>query len=497
MITRVKPYWPLEDSMKNWTLFFCLVAIVCTSAEASNPFRMAAQNSHQIVLLNNGLASLEERLQMIERAEHSIDVEYFIYNLDKSGRIFTQALIKKARAGVKVRMLLDYFMVKNEFSPFYAFEIEKYGIEVKYYNPTATLNFISGQYRNHRKTLIIDGKEALTGGRNIADEYFDLREDYNFLDRDLEVKGDIVGPIQETFNHVWGSALSKKVARQKKPDRADSIYGQDQGILDDLRYEDDLKKWNQKIEKAQNFLTVEYAGLFEVIRAKGKLELAREYRGTCESMSFNSEYPNNGSKNSEERIIKHDIAERISSAEESILFDSPYFIVSNEASDALKQALANKVDVTLLTNSLNSTDAVYVYGAFDNGIKNWISKGLHPYIYRGSIQENYATMNDQIAHARYGVHAKSFVFDNKDVVIGTYNFDPRSANLNTEMTVACDNNPELARIVSEDIKGRMKNSILLDSSEKVDKYKFYSVSFFKGLEYLALKIPSLIFESLL
>lgn len=486
--------------MKNWLHYFCLVlvvAIFCNNSEASNPFKMVEQNPHQIVLLNHGLASLEERLQMIERAQHSIDVEYFIYNLDKSGRIFTQALIKKAREGVKVRMLLDYFMIKKEFSPFYAFEIEKYGIEVKYYNPTSTLNIFSVQYRNHRKALIIDGKEAITGGRNIADEYFDLREDYNFLDRDLEVKGEVVQSIQETFNQVWNSNLSKKVDRERKPDRSDRTYDQDQGIMDDMRFEDDLKKWNQKVEKAQNFLTIEDKGFTESIRAKGKEKLALEYHGTCENVSFNSEYPIVGSKNRDQRIIKHDIADRISSAEESILFDSPYFIVDDEAKNALTTALDNKIDVKLLTNSLNSTDAVYVYGAFDSIIKEWISKGLHPYIYKGSIPENYATFTDQISHARYGVHSKSFVFDNRDVVIGTYNFDPRSANLNTEMTVSCDNNPELAKIVSDDIENRMKNSILLDSNAAVDKAKFYNVGFFKGLEYLALKIPSLIFESLL
>jgi putative cardiolipin synthase len=126
-----------------------------------------------------------------------------------------------------------------------------------------------------------------------------------------------------------------------------------------------------------------------------------------------------------------------------------------------------------------------------------LEKGLTAYIYKGSLEENYPTLTDEIAKARFGVHAKSFVFDKKDVVIGTFNFDPRSANLNTEMTISCENNPELARLVTEDIEGRINNSIHLDSSKAVDDNLFYNVGFLKKVEYFFLKVPSNIFDYLL
>ena len=99
-------------------------------------------------------------------------------------------------------------------------------------------------------------------------------------------------------------------------------------------------------------------------------------------------------------------------------------------------------------------------------------------------------MTDAIEKARYGVHAKSFVFDNKDVVIGTFNFDPRSANLNTEMTIACSDNLELAKSVTDDINGRIGTSINLDSDEAVNQSQFYKVGFFKKLEYFFVLLPS-------
>ena len=107
--------------MKKTMIALSIVATTMISAQIkaadSNPFIAKSTKPHNITLLNHGLGSLEERLQMIERAEKFIDVEYFIYRTDKSARIFTQVLIKKARQGVKVRMLLAYFMVKSDFSP--------------------------------------------------------------------------------------------------------------------------------------------------------------------------------------------------------------------------------------------------------------------------------------------------------------------------------------------------------------------------------------------
>lgn len=482
--------------MKNWFILLSVLAVSASAGEL-DPFKINVQTNHRIKILNHGLASLEERLQMIESAQKSVDVEYFIYNLDKSGKIFSQALIKKAREGVKVRMLLDYFMVKSQFSPFFAHEMEKNGVEVKYFNTTSTLNLFSGQYRNHRKVLLVDGKSAVTGGRNIGDEYFDLREDFNFLDRDIKIEGAIVESIQSTFDQVWNATPSKKVKRDDKPEEFDSVYNRGEGERDTARFEYDLKNWNKKIHKAVEFLTVPEESLVDAVRAKGKEQLSLEYEGTCENITFNSEYPIIGKKNRSERIIKHDLSNRIRNAKESVVFDSPYFIVDDESKEALDHALGNKVEVKLLTNSLNSTDAIYVYAAFDSIIKKWLDKGLQSYIFKGAVPENYSTMTKEISNARFGVHAKSFVFDKKDVIIGTFNFDPRSSNLNTEMTVACENNPELARVVLDDIEGRIKGSIHLDSKETVDQVEFYNTGFLKKLTYYILKVPSNIFDYLL
>ena len=259
----------------------------------------------------------------------------------------------------------------------------------------------------------------------------------------------------------------------------------------------DLKDWNEKVAKAQSFLNVENADLLNSVRTKGKAELLNEYNGECNSIDFKSEYPIIGKKNRESRVIKHDIATRFVDARESILFDSPYFIVEEESKVALELALNHKVEITLLTNSLNSTDAIYVSDVFNKIIPKWMDKGMNAFIYKGNLPTNYPTISEEVAGARFGIHAKSFVFDHKDVVIGTFNFDPRSANFNAEMTLSCNDNPFLANRVESDIKNRINGGINLDSSKTLADTKFNRVSFMKKMEYYLFKGPANLFKYLL
>ena len=480
-------------------LSFSLMSSGIKADDGINHYKIKSKSSHDILLLNHGLASLEERLQMIERSEKTIDVEYFIYRTDKSAKIFTQALVKKARQGVKVRILLDYFMVKNDLSPFFTHELEKEGIEVKYFNTTATLNLFSGQYRNHRKILAIDGKEAITGGRNIGDEYFDLHKDYNFLDREIQIKGDIVKSIDQTFDETFNAKLSKKVAREKMPEADDAKYNRGDSGNDTSSYNYDLSIWNKKVADAKSFVNEAMdSSLENNIRSKGLEELSSEYRGSCGELSFHSEYSTVGAKNRKEgRVLKHYVFEKIKNAEKSIMIDSPYFIVNDELAGALNSAFSKNVDVKLLTNSLNSTDAIYVYAAFDTIANEWLNKGLDSYIFKGVRPKSYEVIESQSGEARFGVHAKTFVFDKKDVIIGTYNVDPRSANYNSEMIISCENNSELASEVQKDIDLRLAGSIHLDSAKAIKDAEFYQISFGKKLTYYLTKIPAMIFDYLL
>jgi len=467
------------------------------NADTENPFSVTSNKDHDVIILNNGLAALEIRLEMIERAKKSIDVEYFIYHTDVSSKLFTQALVKKAREGVRIRMLLDNFLIVGDLNPFYIHKLEKEGIEVKYFNNAAPLNIQYGQYRNHRKLLLVDGVEAITGGRNIGDEYFDLSDDYNFLDRDIYLKGEVVKTIGITFDEFFAAYISKRHAREEAPDKFSysNIPVGGKGTMParpTFRYNIDLKEWQDKVKKAEEFISTPVADE-ALLRENGKQYLDLEKGGICKKVSFYSEYPVIGQNNRlNHRVLKHELLKKITTAEKSILLESPYFIINKELGDALNVALTkkNKVDVRLLTNSLNSTDASYVYAIFDSTIEEWINKGLEPYIFNANKPGSYSIIQSKAGSARFGVHAKTFVFDEKEIVIGTYNLDPRSADFNSEMVVSYEGNPELAKIVSGNIEMRIKESFHLDSDDDVHSLEFYHTNFMKRLFYYLEKFPA-------
>src|SRR4029079_499833 len=127
--------------------------------------------------------------------------------VDDASRLLTQALIKRAREGVQVRILVDFSAPVFKLKPAYARLLGEAGVKVRYYNTSAIYRIISIQHRSHRKLLIIDEATVMTGGRNVANDYFDLSDHYNFLDSDLEVSGPIVKTVLQSFDVYWKSRL--------------------------------------------------------------------------------------------------------------------------------------------------------------------------------------------------------------------------------------------------------------------------------------------------
>ena len=114
--------------------------------------------------------------KLIESAQKSIELEFFIYEIDTASRLITQALARKAQEGVRVRLLVDFALPVFKLAPRYIQTLEKAGVEVRYYNTAGFERFFAAQHRTHRKLLVVDRQHAIIGGRNIADEYFDLSD---------------------------------------------------------------------------------------------------------------------------------------------------------------------------------------------------------------------------------------------------------------------------------------------------------------------------------
>ncbi|PIK16064.1 phosphatidylserine/phosphatidylglycerophosphate/cardiolipin synthase family protein [Halobacteriovorax sp. JY17] len=474
---------------------------------SDSEFDVHSQNSQKILILNDGYSALEKRLELIEKATKTIDMETFIWRVDDSGQLLTHALIKKAREGVKIRLLIDTFVGAKDFNYFIAHEMRKEGIEVKYYNPTPLYRFIEAQWRNHKKSMTIDHRETIIGGRNIGDEYFDLSPEYNFVDRDVWIEGDLVDAVTLSFESIWTSQESEEVTRDKMPAKYDLKYrrnsrGSSRGLI---QFKNDLRAWKKKVSFAENFVSLknEKSDLREQIRNLSLIQAPEQYYGTCSSASFVSDRPLSHDTGKTKRILKKEIYKRINNSKTSLQIESPYFIVNKETEEILKDALSRGVKTTLLTNYLYSTDAIYVSAAFNSIANDWLSSGMDIYLYGGDTQTDYQTINTEVQNGRWGTHAKSAVFDEDSLMIGSFNFDPRSYNFSAELAFFCDGNKELADALSEDIKQRETDSILIQKKDlendpdSVDESLFYRVGFGKKALYYLLKGPSNLFDFIL
>ena len=378
---------------------------------------------HTITHFDQGAASFQRRLELIAAARKSIALEFFIYDVDDASRLLTQALITRAREGVQVRILVDFSAPVFKLKPAYARLLGEAGVKVRYYNTSAVYRLVSIQHRSHRKLLIVDEATVLTGGRNIANDYFDLSYHYNFLDSDLEVTGPIVKTVLESFDVYWNSPLATEPEVDSEPN-----------------------------DEAARFV-VPQAGdvaLLERLRA-----VADSYRQShpaheCDDLRFVTDFPNQGEKS---RNVFNAIVDELRRAKREAVVESPYFVIKSGGYDVLEDLHRRGVRVRVLTNSLASTDASYAVAALYPRLGALANTGLTLSAYGGAPLPLQST-NLRGGTPRWGVHSKRGVIDGETTLLGTYNMDPRSANLNSELMLVCRGQKELAAEVLASIAAR-------------------------------------------
>ncbi len=361
---------------------------------------------------------------MIEEARKSVELEFFIYEIDTASRLITQALARKAREGVKVRLLVDFAIPVFKLAPHYATELAAAGVEVRYYNTAGLARFFASNHRTHRKLLVVDRQKAIIGGRNIADDYFDLSTHYNFLDSDLLIHGPVVAAIADSFELYWTSDwVTSPAAVPPEAAATDRVrlLGQpspvDEGLLAELRQ-----------HKPQHQQT------------------------TCNDIHFVTDYPGSGV---ERRKVFQELTRLSAEARQQILVESPYLVLRDDGIAVLSGLAKRGVKLQFLTNSLYSTDAFYTVASLANGLDQLQLPRLEVWAYQGQALAGSTRLP---ASTRWGVHAKRAVFDDHTIVVGTYNIDPRSANLNSELMVVCRNNHELAAALQASILARVAQS---------------------------------------
>ncbi|WP_298501518.1 phospholipase D family protein [uncultured Maribacter sp.] len=392
-----------------------------------------------VYVLEDGGSAMVTRAWLCENAEKSIDIQYFIFSTDNIGLIACDYLVRAADRGVKVRLLIDDIMVDAGFNDILTLDSHE-NIDIKIYNPGVNLgknlfqkigkfatDFRSANQRMHNKTFIVDDQVVITGGRNIADEYFDYDHEYNFRDRDILLLGKETKKANASFATFWESNLSISASKLVKE--------LPKNIADTNRF----SKLHEYACNPENFWPQVRSKIKKLPQTFKDLKKSDNLVWT-DSISFVSDFPG---KNDGESglggggITTSKLIKLVKKAKSTVDIQTPYLITSELSKNLFKEAVKRGVKVRILTNSLASTDNVEAFSSYQTDRKELLQTGIRIFEFRPDAAERVKIMTGELQEELdykpiFGLHAKSMVIDGKTTVIGTFNLDPRSANLNTE-----------------------------------------------------------------
>ncbi|WP_234494833.1 phospholipase D family protein [Vibrio maritimus] len=426
----------------------------------TQPFETEMKNGTGVYVLEQGAEAMMSRAWLTERAEASIDVQYFIFSVDNVGLIATDYLVRAAERGIKVRVLVDDIMLNAKEDELLMLAAHE-NFDIKIYNPNANIgknivqkmttvitDFHGINQRMHNKVFLVDDQVAITGGRNIADEYFGFDHEYNFRDRDVFLAGKAVNAIDTSFEQYWNSELSVPVEDLFKsnpyngnPDfsRLHSYACNPEHFHPEIRAEiDKVPETFQALSNEGKFLFVD------------KVEYIADEPGKNDQQTFLG----GGS------ITRDKLTELAESAQSSILIQTPYLVTTKKDRVFLRSLVEKGISIKILTNSLASNDNLAAFSGYQRNRKQLLATGVEVYEFKPDAKVRQRVMTEHMYKKLpttpiFGLHAKTMTIDHSITVVGTYNLDPRSAHLNTE-SFAIIHSPEITKHVSAAMKVEME-----------------------------------------
>jgi cardiolipin synthase C len=381
------------------------------------------------------------RALLAQGAERSIDVQTYIWHADTSGSLLAQALWDAAERGVRVRVLLDDANTSGLDETIAALDAHA-NIEVRLFNPFANRTWRLADFatdfgrvnrRMHNKSFTVDNQATVVGGRNIGDEYLGAETTVAFTDLDVLAVGPVVPQVSSEFDRYWNSAPAWPAAALLAPPPASAV-------------EDTRRFWtaHRATPKAAAYLDAVRRQPLMASMLAGTLELdwvpARVISDAPEKVLL--------------PVDRHDVhlAPRLHEAfgqpERELVLVSPYFVPGPEATGSLVAMAARGVRVVVLTNSLAATDVGPVYAGYQRYRRELLRGGVHLYELKPAAippgsQDDEDERRGGIGGSRGGsssasLHAKTFAVDRARIFIGSFNLDPRSIALNTEMGVVLE-----------------------------------------------------------
>lgn len=418
---------------------------------------------HPIVTGANAFAS---RSILTDMATRSIDAQYYIWHNDQAGQLLLKDLWEAAERGVIVRLLLDDFNNDAEFDQHLLRFASHPNIAVRIINPLMhrkfqALNYVTGlpriNRRMHNKSMTFDKQITIIGGRNIGNEYLSNDQNSQFADLDVLLIGKVVADIDNSFASYWSSALSFDIETLVTLDK-----GKNPEFLSSL---DKLGHDGQ--DTSNNSLTVYKAALEDSTIDSDLINKRVPFRWT--DMQFLSDDVGKLTKTVPANTnLVHQLRTLLGSPTKQLTIISSYFVPTKDGVSTLVQLAEAGIDIKILTNSFDATDVTAVHSGYSQWRPALLRSGVKIYELKSTAAEE--KRENKLWKARSqsstSLHAKTFAVDDYQVFIGSYNVDPRSANINTEMGVII-NDDELARqlhgALSDDLLSQAYEVKLLDN----------------------------------
>ena len=416
--------------------------------QVAQPLLKAHPGESGFLPLRSGVDALLARMVLAEAAERTLDVQYYIWHEDLTGRFFADALLRAADRGVRVRVLLDDVGVRADDETLLSLDTHP-NIEIRLFNPVATRSFRNlgmltdfsrVNRRMHNKSFIADNQRAILGGRNIGDEYFEAQSEVAFGDLDVLTVGRAVSDVSDAFDLYWNAPASYPISallgRSGDPKSLDALRTKLTAFVD--------------AQRDSPYVTRAKSRLVEMI-ATGNDGF---YWGKADLLYDDPSKITREPEDTAGHLVPQ-FADVKSQIKDELLIVSPYFVPGDKGVDWLGGLVKRGVRVIVLTNSLAATDVGAVHAGYQRYRKVLLEAGVRLYELKpGAIEQEREKRGGGISGSRASLHAKTFVFDRRAVFIGSLNLDPRSIQLNTEIGLVCESAP-----LAEDLAGTIEKNL--------------------------------------
>jgi len=411
-----------------------------------------------LALIDNNLDAFTIRVLGARMAERSLDLMYYIWDDDLTGRLLLNEILEAADRGVRVRLLLDDINAQGR-DPAYVALDQHPNIKIRMFNPSrarssglrrgfeVVLRVLTVTRRMHNKAFIIDGRMAIVGGRNIADSYFGAGQNKNFRDLDLLLIGPALRQAEVIFDNFWNSEMALPIHVLTLP----------RSLKNPALWRERLRAFHQSPE-AKPFLDYlrNTSGL-ETFLDVGKRLFA------ADQVEVLADPPQKARKRQPENWLMGLLMAQLRKARENLQLTSPYFVPGQNGVQALTNIAAQGCQVQILTNSLAATDVAAVHGGYISYRKRLVKGEVE--LYELKPDEGGRQRLRLFGSGRASLHTKAFLIDRKIGFVGSFNFDPRSVSLNTEMGILFECTPisqAMDALFNQEIAPQMSYHISLD-----------------------------------